>query len=190
MLEAGLLAHLAALVAGGVVDRERQRVGGGQHLDAGLAGQRDDLDLAGREVGVLVAGLAGHDLTGDLEAVLAAQAVRDRLVADDHLHHAAGLAEVQERDSTVIAPPRHPPGERDGLADVLGAQGAGVMGADHWFSSMSLVVVRAVLLMVGRTSAAGGVQVDGSASTCSPLRMSLTWWRSSSVLASAWTNQT
>ena len=60
----------------------------------------------------------------------------DLLVADDDLHHPAGLAEVQERDPAVIAAPRHPPGERDGLADVLGAQGAGVMGADHWFSSL------------------------------------------------------
>ena len=46
------------------------------------------------------------------------------------------LAQVEERDTSVIAPTRHPPGEGDGLADVLGAQGAGVMGADHWFSSI------------------------------------------------------
>ncbi len=57
------------------------------------------------------------------------------LVAHDHLHDAAGLAQVEEGDPAVIAPPRHPPGEGDGLADVLGAEGAGVMGADHCFCS-------------------------------------------------------
>ncbi len=98
----------------------------------------------------------------------------DRFVTDDDLDDATGLAEVQERDPAVIAPPRHPTGERDGLADVVGAQGAGVMGANHFgFSSVSLTV----LTMRGRRSASGGVQVDGSASTWSPERMSLTWWR-------------
>ena len=131
--------------------------------------------------------LAGDDLADDLQAELAAEAVRDGLVAHDDLHHAAALAEVQERDPAVIAPTRHPPGERDGLSDVLGAQGAGVMGADHWFSSESLVVLLgvAVLMIVGRRSASGGVHDPGSASTCSPVRMSLTW-----LVPSAWTNQT
>jgi len=31
----------------------------------------------------------------------------------------------------VIAAAGHPPGEGDGLADVLDAEGSGVMGADH-----------------------------------------------------------
>jgi hypothetical protein len=115
----------------------------------------DDLDLAGGRLGLALPSGAG-DLAGDLEAVLAAQAVRDGLVADDDLDHAAGLAQVEERDAAVVAPAGHPPGERDGLADVLGAQGAGVMGADHWFS-LSGVRVRDD---VGRRSSAG-VQVAG-----------------------------
>ena len=102
----------------------------------------------------------------------------DVLVADDHLHHAAGLAQVEEGDAAVVASARHPAGERHGGADVLGAQGAGVMGADHGFSSV-------FTMMLARRSASGGVQVRGSASTCAPDRMSLTWW-----LPSAWTNQT
>ena len=73
----------------------------------------------------------------DLEAVLRAQVVGDLLVAHDHLHDAAGVAQVEERDPAVIAPPRHPPGQGDGLADVLGTQGAGVVGADHGWSSFS-----------------------------------------------------
>ena len=90
------------------------------------------------------------------------------LVADDDLDDAAGLAQVEERNPAVIAPPGHPAGEGDGLADVLGAQGAGVVGADH---CCSLVVVTAR----GRRSSWGGAQVSGSAATWSPLRMSLTW---------------
>ena len=111
---------------------------------------------------------AAHDLAGDLEAVLAAQAVGDGLVADHDLDDPAGLAEVEEGHSAVVAAPRHPPGEGDGLADVLGAQGAGVMGADHGFSSVFVSVSVCGVLMLGRRSASGGVQVAGSASTCSP----------------------
>ena len=34
--------------------------------------------------------------------------------------------------AAVIASAAYPAGEGHGLADVLGTQGAGVMGADHW----------------------------------------------------------
>ncbi len=94
-----------------------------------------------------------------------------RLVTDHHLDDPACLTQVEERDATVIAPPGHPPGEGDGLADVLGAEGAGVMGADH---CCSLVVVTAR----ARRSSWGGVQIAGSAASWSPLRMSFTWWPS------------
>ena len=59
----------------------------------------------------------------------------DLLVAHDHLDDAGGLAQVEEGHPTVIATVGHPPGEGDGLADVLGAEGPGVMGADHCFCS-------------------------------------------------------
>ena len=133
VLEPDLLPHVDV-----VVDRERQRRGRVQHLD--LVG--DDLDLAGGQVGVRVALGTGADLAGDLDAVLAAQAVRHGLVADDDLDQAAGLAQVEEGHAPVIAASGHPPGEGDGLADVLGAQGAGVMGADHWCCSSWLRVDR------------------------------------------------
>ena len=64
--------------------------------------------------------------------------VGDRLVADHDLDDAAGLAQVEERDPAVVAAAGHPAGEGDGLADVLGAQGAGVVGADHGFSSLTI----------------------------------------------------
>ncbi len=165
VLEPRLLPHVDV-----VADRERQRRRGAEHLDVG----GDDLDRAGREVRVLVALLARGHLAGDLEAVLGAQLVGDRLVADHDLDDAAGLAEVDEGDAAVIATVGHPPGEGDGLADVLGAQGAGVMGADH--CSVSLIRT------CGRRSSVGGVQVAGSAATCSPDRMSLTSWPPSALV--------
>ena len=73
----------------------------------------------------------GHDLAVDRQAVLRAQAVRDLLVADDDLDDAGGVAQVEERDPAVVAPAADPAGEGDGLAGVLGAQRAGVVGADH-----------------------------------------------------------
>ena len=153
VLEPRLLAHVDV-----VADRERQRRRGAEHLDLG----GDHLDLAGREVGVLVALLARGHLADDLEAVLGAQLVGDRLVADHDLDDAAGLAQVDERDPAVVAPAGHPPGEGDGLADVLGAQGAGVMGADHGVAPLGDGPAVAGLR-------SGGVQVAGSAATWSPL---------------------
>ncbi len=41
------------------------------------------------------------------------QLVGDRSVADDHLHHTGRVAQVDERDSPVIAATRHPAGEHD-----------------------------------------------------------------------------
>ena len=82
-------------------------------------------------LGFSLPGLRRGHLAGDLDAVLAAQLVGDLFVADDDLDHAAGLAQVEERDAPMITTLGHPPGERHGLADVLGAQGTGVMGADH-----------------------------------------------------------
>src|SRR5690606_31707973 len=165
-----------ALRCGGVVDREGQRRGGVEHLD--VAGH--DLHLARGEVGVHVVGRAGHDLAGDLEAELVAQAVGDLFVAHDDLDDAARLTQVEEGDATVIATTRHPAGKDDGLADVLGAQGAGVMSADHWISADAVCE-----MACGRRSSVGGVQVAGSAVSCSPERMSLTWW-----VPSSWVNQT
>ena len=108
------------------------------------------------------------DLAGDLQAVLAAQVVGDLLVADDDLDDAAGLAQVDERHSAVVATARHPAGEGHLGVDVLGRR-----------LPASWVRITVLLLFValgrrGRRSSTGGVQVAGSAATCSPLRMSLT----------------
>ena len=96
--------------------------------------------------------------------------MRHALVADHDLGDPAGLAQVEEGDATVVAATGDPAGEGDGLAGVGGREGAGVVGADHCFS---LVVL--VLTIVWWRSASGGVHASGSAATWSPLRMSLTW---------------
>ena len=126
MLEARLLADGDALV-----DLEGQRRRGVEHLE--LAD--DDLDVTRRQVGVGVALGALAHLTGDLDAELVAHVVgaapRQHLVAGDDLGHARGVAQVEEGDAAVVSTPRHPPGERDGLACVVGAQGAGLVSAEH-----------------------------------------------------------
>ena len=91
----------------------------------------------GRSAFWLPSGRAGHG-AGDLQAVLRAQVVGHRLVADDDLDDAGGVAQVDEGDPAVVAAAGDPAGEGDGLSDVLGAEAACVMGADH--ESFSLMV--------------------------------------------------
>ena len=67
--------------------------------------------------------------------------------------------------SKVNKAARDPSGEGHGLSDVVGAQLAGVVGADHGCSFVMTLGVR---------SSVGGVQAARSALTCSPVRMSLT----------------
>src|SRR3954466_7166039 len=88
------------------------------------------------------------------------------LVADHDLGDAARVAEVDEGDTTVVASSRDPAGERDDLVDVVEPESAGVVGADH--ARWSFLIRR------GRRSSRGGAQLAPSATTCSPLRMSLT----------------
>src|SRR5690606_33872412 len=124
-----LLADVEALV-----DGERQRRGLGQHLELADV----DLDVTRGDLRVLVTLGARGDLAGDLDAVLGAQLVGTLghlALAEHDLGHAAGVAQVDEDHSAVIAPPRHPAGERDGLAGLLGTQRAGVVGAKHFAGS-------------------------------------------------------
>ena len=167
--QARLLADLTGAGGRGVVDRERQRCGGAEDLD--VVG--DDLDLARGDRGVLVAFRPALDRADDLEAVLGAQLVRD-VLADHDLDDATGLTQVDERDTSVIASAGHPAGQRHLLANAVGGQGAGVMRADHGVFSWRSGTGGVGATTCGRRSSAGGVQVAGSASTWSPLRMSLT----------------
>src|SRR5665648_317155 len=119
--------------------------------------------------------------------------IRDSVVPDHHLSNPGGVAQVEERHAAVIPAPVDPARERDGLADLLGSQRAGGVGAQHGIPS------RAVMWCVGRTpgrvswrpcqripgllspgttrghrSASGGCHRSGSAGTWSPVLMSLT----------------
>src|SRR5450759_4822531 len=111
VLEPSLFADLDVLI-----DLERQW--GGLVEDDDVA--RDDLDLAGRKVGVLVPGRPTGDLAGDLHHVRVAHAVGDGLGPDDHLSDARGVPQVDERHAAVIAPTRDPAGQGDGLAGLPG----------------------------------------------------------------------
>src|SRR5699024_11349328 len=75
------------------------------------------------------------DHTDDADAVLVAQVVGtgglQHLVTDDDLGDAGRIEQVEEGDTAVVAAAGDPSGEGDGLAGVLGTQGAGFMGTEH-----------------------------------------------------------
>src|SRR5690606_6935750 len=137
------------------LDGERQRRGLRQHLDVGGG----DLDLPGRQLGVLVALGPDPALPGDLDAELRAQVVRGVLLTEHHLRGARGVPQVDERDAAVVAAAADPAGQRDLLPGVLPAERARLVGADH-FESLSFNVVT--------------MPVSGTAA-CPPSARSLTW---------------
>ena len=114
-----------------VLDLEGRRLGGVEDLD--LVDQ--DLDLAGRELGVVhPLGALAHGAR-DLDRPLGADGLRSvegltagvlRVKGD--LRHAVAVAQVDEDEAAVVAAVPDPAGERHGLADVLAAQLAAGMG--------------------------------------------------------------
>ena len=116
----------AQLLGGGDVigDRERDRLGGIEDLDP----QRLDLDLAGRQRGILLAGQAlAHDALDQqhvLQPGLAGDGVRRGvgLGVEDHLRQAVAVAQVNEDQLAVVAPVGDPARERDLVAHVRGGQ--------------------------------------------------------------------
>src|SRR5206468_996644 len=93
-----------------------------------------DLDLAGREVGVLLAAPLDDD-AGDADAELVPKlaGARERLGAlvglEGDLRDARSVAQVDEDEAAVIAARRNPAEEHDALAGVGGAQRAAVVGS-------------------------------------------------------------
>src|ERR1019366_6983462 len=86
-----------------------------------------DLELAGGQLGVLVAGRPAPDLAGHQHAELRAQVMCDVLLAQLDEHHAA-----------MVAAARYPAGQRDLLSRIRGAHRASLVRADHRFPSLSL----------------------------------------------------
>ena len=169
--QAHLLPHLDV-----VVDGERQRRAGAEDLDVG----RDDLDVAGRQVRVLVALGAGGDLAGDRDAGTPSAAGAPRS-SSRTTTWATPLASRRSRKAT-------PPWSRRRATQparvtvwptcsARRAPASWVRITGFSFGSLGgPVTVRGCETTWGRRSWAGGAQVPGSASTWSPLRMSLTWW--------------
>ena len=93
------------------------------------------LDLAGSEFRILVALRALFDDTLDTDAVLIAKVVGtsllEELVADHHLRSAGCIAQVNEGDASMISTLGHPTSEYNFLANVLLAERAGIVRADH-----------------------------------------------------------
>jgi hypothetical protein len=88
--------------------------------------------------------------------------VRDLLVADDHLGDAGRIAEIDERDSSVITTTIDPAREGDGLTDVLCSQGACGVSAKHGGFLL-------IWEMVNPASLPGAVSVDSPAQPWVPL---------------------
>ena len=135
VLQTGLLADLA----GGcrIVDLERQCCG----LVKDLKLRNVNLDLAGRQVGVLGALWARLNHTGNLDAVLGAQVVGALCnvgFTEDDLSDAGTVTQVDEDNATVVTATGNPAGQGYGFAcDVL-AELASQMSAQHCCSIPSL----------------------------------------------------
>jgi len=55
----------------------------------------------------------------------------EEFVADDDLGDPGAVPEIDEGDATVVASLGDPTREGDGLTNVAGTQGAGLVGAEH-----------------------------------------------------------
>jgi hypothetical protein len=146
-----------------LVERERRGLGHGQALGLGDL----HLDLAGRQVRVLVALLALDDRAADRDHVLGPQRLGggERVAGmEDQLHEAGAVAQVDEDEPAVVAAAVHPAGEPDVAARVAGAQVAapGVAVA---------VGARRLLHRTGPRSTSRTTSVSGTA-RWSPLSMS------------------
>lgn len=114
MLEPGFL-------AGGLVELKRQS----GRLIENRQPRRVDLDGPGGQIGILIAFGANLDDTGDRHAELGPQTVRllqDSGVAEHHLRHPGGVAQVDEDDTAVVTSTRHPTGKRDAEPGVVSPQ--------------------------------------------------------------------
>ena len=108
----------ARIFADVVVQHERQRCRGIQHVDA----VGDDFDPAGAQALVDLAGRACPHDTDDAQAVLITHALGllegHRIVGFDHgLDDAFVIAQIDEDDAAVVAPGIGPSAQGDGLTD-------------------------------------------------------------------------
>ena len=107
-----------------LVDVERRRLGLAKDFNL----TAPNLDLAGEQLLVLLAGHSPGDLALDRQHELVAGPVGDgvsgrRLLGVHHdLRHAVAIAQIQEDEMAVVAAAMHPAGHADGAARVVGSQ--------------------------------------------------------------------
>ena len=124
--------HPQILVGKLPVEVEGQHVGLVEHFAFG----GDDFDIAGRQLGVFGAGETRGDFAGDLQHILITQRVAlcgqfsVFFRAEHDLGQSFAVAQVDEDDAAVVAGRIHPATQRDGLADVLCADGVAMKGAE------------------------------------------------------------
>jgi len=104
---------------------ERQRIRFGEHSQF----RDQDLDASGLDVGVFRARQPLLDVAPDRDAVFGAQqgglladVVGRHLRAEDDLHDAAAVAQVDEQQAAVIPEGIHPAGQQHVAADILRSQ--------------------------------------------------------------------
>src|SRR5689334_2657074 len=135
MAQASVLTDLA----GEALDLEGRRLGVGEQLGAGHL----ELDRAGRQLRVDGLGRALDDRADGAEHVLGAQPVAELEGAavvvgvEDELDDAGAIAQVDEDESAVVAPPVHPARDPrlapDSVAEHLPAPGVAIaVGARTW----------------------------------------------------------
>ena len=97
---------------------QRQLAGRAQHFDVA----DEDLDLAGRDLGVHQLGVARLHVAVDADAPFRAHLFHvgeHRAVGiAEHLRHAVVIAQVDEQNAAVVADAVDPAGQADGFADV------------------------------------------------------------------------
>ena len=128
--EAQRLVDLGSLAG---LDGEGRRLGLAEHCR--LADR--DLDLAGRQARVDRLLAARHDLAADLDHELGTHRLGEMVRlggerrVEHELHETAAVAQVDEDEVAVVAPPRDPAGERHHASDIGAAQRAGSGVATH-----------------------------------------------------------
>ena len=120
--QARLLTHLNVLV-----NLERQRSGSVQHLNGGHL----NLNLAGRQVRVLITLRALSHQTGYTQHILVAQVLKISLIVENTLGDTLTVTQVNESDTTVVAAASHPTGQGNSLSNICGGQLAVGVSAKH-----------------------------------------------------------
>jgi len=120
---------LVDLVAAGIVERERRRVGNIMDLEGGGI----DFDLTSRDVFIHHRGGAELDFAGDADDRLGLEqgGLGAAIGVELDLRDAFAIAEVDKDNAAVVAHGVHPASEGDGCVKIGGGELGAMMGAFH-----------------------------------------------------------